>query len=59
MATGEDEPLISMTEAAELLGIPLRTAQMMARQGRLPVALKMPGLTGAYLFRRSDIEAAA
>lgn len=38
---------------------PLRTVQYWATTGRLPVALKLPGLTGAYLFRPEDVDAAA
>lgn len=49
--------LISTREAAALLGLKnVSTVTRMVKEGRLAAAMKMPGLTGALLFRREDIE---
>lgn len=48
--------LIGTADAAKILGVSERTAKRLASSGRLPAAVKMPGETGAYLFRRSDVE---
>ena len=42
--------LCSVRDAAQLLGIPVPTAQRWARAGRLPVVTKMTGGTGAYVL---------
>lgn len=52
---GDD--LITTAQVAELLGITVAWANKQAKAGRLPVAQKLPGDTGAYLFRREDIDA--
>lgn len=49
--------LITSPEAGQILGKSARTIQRMADAGDLPVAQKLPGPNGAYLFVRSDIEA--
>lgn len=49
--------LITSPEAGQILGKSARTIQRMADAGDLPVAQKLPGPNGAYLFARSDIEA--
>jgi hypothetical protein len=54
---GED--LITTAQAAALLGITVAWANKQAARGRLPVAQKLPGVTGAYLFRRGEIEVEA
>lgn len=54
MATND---LIGTDEAAQLLGVSRPTVKRKAKAGTLPVAIKMPGHTGAYLFRRADVEA--
>lgn len=51
---GDD--LITTAQVAELLNITVAWANKQAKAGRLPVAHKLPGLTGAYLFRRDEIE---
>lgn len=51
------DDLIGTDEAAQLLGVSKPTVKRMARAGTLPVAIKMPGQTGAYLFHRSDVAA--
>lgn len=35
-----------------------RTVVRRAERGEIPIAHKLPGPNGAYLFRRGDIEAA-
>jgi len=55
MDTSSD--LLTSAEASDLLGVTRRTVQRMADAGTLPIAHKNPGRTGAYLFRRADVEA--
>lgn len=50
------DDLIGTAEAAGILEESLSTAKRLAREGRLKVAVKMPGGTGAYLFHRADVE---
>lgn len=52
----QGDDLITTQQAAELLGITVAWANKRAARGSLPVAQKLPGLTGAYLFRREEIE---
>lgn len=49
--------LLTSPEAGQILGKSARTVQRLADAGALPVAQKLPGPNGAYLFRRSDVEA--
>lgn len=42
-------------EVAAALKRPLSTVQWQAAHGKLPVAFKLPGPTGAYLFDPADI----
>lgn len=49
--------LVTSPQAANILGKSARTIQRMADDGTLPVAQKLPGPNGAYLFRRSDVAA--
>ena len=49
------DDLIGTAEAADLLGKPITTINRMALDGRLPVAVQMPGRTGARLYRRADV----
>jgi hypothetical protein len=51
--------LIGSREAAEILGWSLAKVKREALNGALPVALKMDGGTGAYLFDRGAITALA
>lgn len=48
--------LIGTSEAATILNVSNRTVKRMAKDERLPYVLKMTGDTGAYLFKRSDVE---
>lgn len=47
--------LIGTAEAAELLNCHPRTVKRWAQIGKLRHAVKMPGHTGAYLFRAADV----
>lgn len=49
------EDLISSQEALEILGVVLSTLTRWAADGKITPALKMPGSSGAYLWRRSDV----
>jgi excisionase family DNA binding protein len=51
--------LLTSRQAAERLGVDLRTVHRMAGAGRLPPAGKLPGRTGAYLFDVAVIDDAA
>lgn len=53
------DELLTSAQASLLLAKSGRTVQRMAEAGALPIAQKLPGPNGAYLFRRSDVEAAA
>ena len=57
MTDMETADLISTTEAADLLGLERSTVIRWIRERRIEPAMKISGLTGAYLFRRSDVEA--
>lgn len=58
-----DTDLITSFEAGLILRKSARTVQRMAASednpDGIPVAKKLPGPNGAYLFRRADIEALA
>ena len=47
---------IGTADAAEILGCSTTKVKMLAQAGELPIAFKMGGATGAYLFSRSAIE---
>lgn len=53
------DSLLTAAQVAELRGVQPKTVHRWAESGRLPVATKLPGLRGAYLFRREDVEALA
>lgn len=50
-----DEELLTSLQASELLVRSVRTVHRLAQAGALPVAKKLPGPNGAYLFRRGDV----
>lgn len=50
-----DDTLLTAPEVGALIGKSGRTVARMAKTGALPFAQKIPGPTGAYLFRREDI----
>lgn len=49
--------LLTTAQVAILLGKSVRTVNRMAESGALPIAMKVPGKTGAYLFRPEDVDA--
>jgi excisionase family DNA binding protein len=53
------DDLITVAEAAELLDTSVATIHRRIKSGNLPAAKKLPGLRGAVLLRRSDVEAVA
>lgn len=54
------ENLIGTAEAAKILGKSHRTVHRLVESGALSPAMTAPGgFKGAFLFRRSDIEAVA
>jgi excisionase family DNA binding protein len=55
----EPEPLLTSTQAAAILRCSSKTVTRMALAGTLPVAHRLPGTQGAFLFRRSDVIAMA
>lgn len=55
MAT--ERPLLTSAEAAKILGVEQPTVNKWAAEGRLPTAMKLPGLRGPNLFRPEDVEA--
>ena len=53
--------LIGITEAAEILGLPVRTVKRKVQNGTIPHVAKLAGATGAYgldLAVVSDLAAA-
>lgn len=50
---------MTAVEVAKALGVSRTTVKRKAANGKLPVAAKVPGGTGAYLFDRATIEALA
>lgn len=50
--------LIPTAEAARILRVNVRTVHRMAADGRLKIAVRIPGLRGPCLFERADVEAA-
>lgn len=57
--TPEPPPLLTSKEAAAILNRSAKTVIRMAIAGTLPVAHRLPGTQGAFLFRRADVEARA
>ena len=54
-----NDDLLTSTQAGQIIGRSGRTVVRQAELGAIPIATKLPGPNGAYLFRRSDIEAYA
>lgn len=52
-----ESDLLTTTQTAELLKVSARTVQRYATEGVLPVAQRITAHRGAYLYRRSDVEA--
>jgi len=51
------DELLTATQVGNLIGRSGRTVIRMAEAGKLAVAAKLPGINGAHLFRRSDVDA--
>jgi excisionase family DNA binding protein len=51
--------LIPTSEVARLRNVDVRTVHRWVTRGELTPAVKAPGLRGALLFRREDVEAHA
>lgn len=51
--------LLGTTEAAERLGLSVRTIHRLVARGHLSPATKLPGSTGAYLFAAADVDTLA
>lgn len=50
------QELVPTAEAAVIFGVSVKTVNRWASDGVLPCAVKLPGRTGAKLFRRTDVE---
>lgn len=48
---------LSTSQVAALKGVNVATVNRWAKTGKLPVAVKVPGKTGANLYRREDVAA--
>lgn len=60
MPPSKQPELIGSTEAARILGKSPRTVHRLVESGDLTPAMTAPGgRAGAFLFRRSDVEAIA
>lgn len=51
-----DEQLLTTAQAADRLGVTVRTVSRWADSGRLPEAMKLAGLRGPRLFRVTDVD---
>lgn len=49
--------LVTTAEAVQITGRTRWNLYRLVKQGRLPVAMKFPAATGAYLFNRDDLDA--
>jgi predicted DNA-binding transcriptional regulator AlpA len=50
-----DDDLLTAPQVGKLFNRSARTVHRLVEAGKLPVAQKLPGPAGAYLFRRSDV----
>lgn len=50
------DELLTSTQVGQILNRSGRTVIRQAESGLIPIATKLPGPNGAYLFRRSDID---
>ena len=51
-----DDELVGSDEASRITGIPRSTFARWVTQGRITPAHVMPGISGAKLFRRADVD---
>lgn len=49
--------LIGVAEASEITGLDRRTIHRKVDRGELTPVSKLPGLRGAYIFDRNEVEA--
>ena len=49
--------LLTVAQLARLRGESITTVKRKAKAGKIPVAMKVPGRTGAYLFDPSAVAA--
>ena len=54
-----DNQQIATAEAAQILGSSVSQLNRLAASGQIPYVAKAPGIRGAYIFNRLDIEALA
>lgn len=57
-ANAETSELLGSSEACKILGIDRSSLVRRAQLGRMPIAMKLPGPNGVYLFHRADVMAA-
>lgn len=55
--TVDSPDLVGVAEAAEMTGLDRRTLHRKVERGELHAVSKLPGLRGAYIFNRADIDA--
>lgn len=53
----DGQELVTAAQAAEILGFTRQAVINRVKDGRLVPASKLPTATGAYLFRRADVDA--
>jgi len=56
MPNANPDELLTSVQSGEVLKRSYRTVIRLAETGELPIAQKLPGPNGAYLFRRGDVE---
>lgn len=57
MPKPKPDELLTATQSGQILNRSYRTVLRLAESGKLPIAMKLPGINGAHLFRRADVEA--
>lgn len=57
--TEPDSSLVTSAEASVLLGKSVSTISRLVKRGTIQPTAKLPGLRGAFLFNRADVEALA
>lgn len=55
-STAKPQQLIGAAEAAQILHMDLRTIHRQIDKGEIPHVAKLPGLRGAYVLDRAEIE---
>lgn len=51
-----NDDLLATVEAAQVIGVERSTLSRWIDSGRITPAHKLPGVNGAHLFRRSEVE---